>query len=400
MPESHVVRSVYVHIPFCRRRCPYCDYAVAELEEGGVSPWLEAIRGEWKAVTGAGGPQIGRLETLYVGGGTPSALGAEAMRGLRSLFGERLLASPGLEWTAEANPEDLTPELAAAWRESGVNRVSLGIQSLQDDALRWLGRIHSAEEAYRALDAALGAGIANVNVDLALGLPEGVGHDWQAELDRVAALRPAHVTLQEISVEPGTPLAADVEAGKERMPEPEASRDAYRRASRVLRAAGYHHYEVSSFALPGRESRHGLAYLSGRPYVGLGNGAHSYLPPRRRWNLADWGGYCTAARDDTLSRHSTVEGEEELSVQQARLEGLWLGLRARSGVPRDRLPPEAARLVARWIREGYAEDDPEVVRLTGEGWLRLDHLVVELERCLPASPSDSRPISIRTRKRQ
>lgn len=462
MPNPRGVRSIYIHAPFCRRRCPFCDYAVTVLPqpedtaEAGtqvaspaprpLTSWLDAVGKEWAGVLARKSVEVQPLRTLYVGGGTPSVLGPAAMAGVRAMLGETLLGSRNLEWTAEANPEDVDVRLARSWRESGVNRLSMGVQSFQEAALQWLGRLHTAPGSTRSVAIARAAGFENINIDLAFGLPEAVGHDWPADLDRAIALRPAHVTLQEISVEPDTPLGMRVERGEEVMAANEWRRKAYLLASRMLVAAGYTHYEVSSFALPGHESRHGWVYLSGAPWLGLGNAAHSWVEPRRRWNLADWGGYCTAAANDTLSGESLVAGEEALSAEQVRLEALWLGLRTRLGISRDALPAPAAAIADRWIRDGLAVDVPArdvtghggepsarnlyardgtgriepdtvepgevvpsdvlpvdvvpgdvvpgdtgsgAVRLTAEGWLRLDHLVVEIDGAFPPDFPDT-----------
>jgi len=266
--------SVYVHAPFCVRRCFYCDFAVTVDREGGHDAWLRAISMEWD--------QIRReelfsfpepLETLYVGGGTPSLLGTGAMDGLASVLGSRLLSHPFLEWTAEANPESFTPGIARAWREAGVNRVSLGVQSFHEPSLRWMGRLHGSAGAAEAVRNARRAGFGNVNADLIFGLPGRLARDWDDDLERLLDLGVEHMSLYGLTVEPRTPLGRAVADGRERVASEGRYRDEYRAAVERLTGAGYLHYEVSSFAIPGRESRHNEVYWSGRPYLGLGNGA-------------------------------------------------------------------------------------------------------------------------------
>ena len=219
------------------------------------------------------------LDTLYVGGGTPSLLGTGAMDGLASVFGPRLLSHPFLEWTAEANPESFTPGIARAWREAGVNRVSLGVQSFHEASLRWMGRLHGSAGAAEAVRNARRAGFGNVSADLIFGLPGHLARDWDDDLERLLDLGVEHTSLYGLTVEPRTPLGRAVADGRERVASEGRYRDEYLAAVERLTGAGYLHYEVSSFAIPGRESRHNEVYWSGRPYLGLGNGAHSFRKP-------------------------------------------------------------------------------------------------------------------------
>ena len=369
------VRSVYVHAPFCARRCTYCDFAVSVRRTGDLGAWLEAIGAEWAAVEDEGLFRVAEtLDTLYVGGGTPSLLGPDAMRGLADLVGPHRLVEPGLEWTAEANPESLTPPVAEAWAEAGVNRISLGVQTFHDEALRWMGRLHGPTGPRRALDAARAAGITNVSVDLIFGLPAAVGRSWTEDLRRALELEPPHISLYGLSVEEGTPLGRAVREGREAPVDEERYRKEFLEACRLLTEAGYDHYEVSNFALPGAEARHNAVYWRGLPYLGLGNGAHSYAPPVRRWNTRDWARY----RQEVSEGRSPEVSRERLDDVASGLEEVWLGLRTRHGVP---MPPPESRgraTVLRWARDGLACLQDGRVRLTPEGWLLLDTLAVEL----------------------
>ena len=368
--------SIYVHAPFCARRCFYCDFAVTVDREGRHDAWLKAITAEWH--------QIRReelfsfpepLETLYVGGGTPSLLGTGAMDGLAGVIGRRLLSHPLLEWTAEANPESLTPGIARAWREAGVNRVSLGVQSFHEPSLGWMGRLHGSAGAAEAVGTARRAGFRNVSADLIFGLPGHLGRNWADDLERVLGLGVEHMSLYGLTVEARTPLGRAVAGGRERVASEARYRDEYLEAVERLTGAGYLHYEVSSFALPGRESRHNAVYWSGRSWLGLGNGAHSFRKPLRRWNLRDWKEYSTSiARGD-----SAIAGHEVLDRAALRLERIWLGLRARRGVSLASIPGSAAAVTERWIRKGWARAGAGRLRLTVEGWLLLDALAIELD---------------------
>lgn len=370
------VSSVYVHAPFCVRRCFYCDFAVQVRTSGDVDGWLAAVAGEVRGVEAEGLFTLAdELATLYVGGGTPSLLGPEAMAGLAGVLGHHRLRSPELEWTAEANPESFTAEVAAGWRKAGVNRLSLGVQTFHEPALRWMGRLHGPEGPGAAVRAAREAGIENLSLDLIFGLPGHVGRSWTEDLARVLDLEPLHVSLYGLSIEPATPLGRAVKEGREAPVDPERYADEFLEAAETLTGAGFHHYEVSNFARPGHASRHNATYWTGVPYLGLGNGAHSYAPPVRRWNLRDWDAYGAAARAGSVAE----EGREELNAAALRLERIWLGLRTSEGLSLDEIPPAARALVASWPARGWAAVTPERVRLTREGWLLLDRLAVDLD---------------------
>jgi putative oxygen-independent coproporphyrinogen III oxidase len=373
--------SVYVHAPFCVRRCLYCDFAVQVRRVGDAAEWLEALAGELRVVEREGllSPAE-RLDTLYVGGGTPSLLGPEAMAGLRDVLGAARVGDATLEWTAEANPESLTPEVARRWRETGVNRLSLGVQTFHAGALRWMGRMHGPDGAARAVDTGRAAGYENLSVDLIFGLPTHLGRSWRADLERTLELDVPHVSLYGLSVEPATPLGRAVREGRETPVDEDAYRDEFLMAAELLTGAGYRHYEVSNFARPGAESRHNAIYWDGAPYLGLGNGAHSYAHPVRRWNVRDWGAYRDAARAGI----SPEEGRETLGDDAVRLERIWLGLRTSRGLESAGWGPEALALVEGWRKGGLASLDRGTLRLTPPGWLVLDRLAVDLDHALPA----------------
>ena len=377
--EPSPIRSVYVHAPFCARRCPYCDFAVQVRRVGDLPGWRAGLEDELRTLAAEGRfPLAASLETLYVGGGTPSLLGAGAMTALAALIGPERLRGGDLEWTAEANPESFTPEVAAVWRAAGVNRVSLGVQSFHEPALRWMGRLHGPDGARQAVATARAAGLAELSVDLIFALPDETGRSWDTDLDEVIELAPPHVSLYGLAVEAGTPLGWSVAEGRVRPASEERYREEYLSAVERLSAAGYLHYEVSNFALPGHGSRHNRVYWEGGAYLGLGNGAHSFSEPLRRWNLRDWDEYVRAARAGRLP----VAGQEEVVGESRRLERVWLALRTDRGVAREELGPGARRLSQRWLARGLARSDADRVRLTAEGWLLIDQLAVELAGAL------------------
>jgi oxygen-independent coproporphyrinogen-3 oxidase len=382
------VRSLYVHAPFCARRCVYCDFAVTVSPSGDVHAWAEALRRELELVRAEGVFGLAdRLETLYVGGGTPSLLGPGAMGGLRDLLGPDRLRGAPLEWTAEANPESFTRELAAAWREAGVNRVSLGVQSFDPAALRWMGRLHGPEGAEAAVSHARDAGFTNLSVDLIFGLPAHLARSWREDLERTLALDVPHVSLYGLGIEPTTPLGRAVAEGREAGVDEGRYAEEFLEAAELLRAAGYEHYEVSNFARPGHASRHNVACWEGRPYLGLGNGAHSYAPPVRRWNLRDWSEYA-----ERLAAGSSPEASREIvDPEAADLERVWLALRTARGLSIEAFTPEELGRVERWRAAGWAELAADRVRLTPAGWLVLDGLAVDLATAAIASTAARSP---------
>lgn len=376
---------LYLHVPFCARRCSYCDFAVSAVREPPVSAWLDAIEAELAQVMATEGwAEPLSLRTFYIGGGTPSLLGLGAMAAIRHRLERYLTWGDDLEWTVEANPESFDEELARDWREAGVNRLSLGAQTFDEGALRWMGRLHGPAGPGRAVAAARAAGLENYSIDLIFGLPARLGRDWGADLARALALEPRHISLYGLTAEPMTPLGRWVREGRERLAEEEVYEAEYLEAAARLRGAGFEHYEVSNFARPGYESRHNRAYWTGAAYLGLGPGSHSFLPPRRRWNLRSWEAY----RDTVLAGRSPVAETEVVTGEAARLEEIWLGLRTGTGLPRAGWSLAQRELVQRWVEEGWAEFSADgAVRLTPTGWLLLDRLAVEFDAAAePVAP--------------
>lgn len=368
-------RSLYVHVPFCSRRCSYCDFAVQATRQAPTESWLQAVGREGELLAAERGWTAPlRLDTLYIGGGTPSLLGPGAMAALA----ERLRPfaeweTSLLEWTCEANPESFGAELAADWRSAGVNRLSLGVQSFHAPTLRWMGRLHGPDGPARAVLAARGAGFRSVSVDLIFGLPEKLGRHWGDDLDRALELEPEHISLYGLTAEAGAPLGRWVREGRERLADEDRYADEYLLAHERLTAAGFEHYEVSNFALPGHASRHNRTYWTGDPYAALGPGAHALYPPLRRWNLRGWDAYRSALEAGRLP----VDGEETLAPADTAMERVWLGLRQRSGLPLVDFTSAQRALAREWERHGWAHSDGGRLRLSARGWLLLDRLAVE-----------------------
>ncbi len=371
-----MIQHLYVHVPFCLRRCSYCDFAVQAVAHAPVTDWVRTINRELDLVIHEqewGAPL--ELRTLYIGGGTPSLVGGAGMRMFVEELRKRVQLAGDCEWTVEANPETFTDDVAIDWARSGVNRISLGAQTFDETVLRWMGRMHGANGPARAVTAARNAGITNFSIDLIFALPARFNRDWRRDLDAVLALDPAHVSLYGLTAEAGTPLGRWVAEGRESLAGEDEYAEQYLLAATMLRDAGFVHYEVSNFAKPGFESRHNQAYWNGSAYLGLGPGAHSFLPPERRWNVRDWTQYRERIDGGTLA----VDGREVIEAGTAGLEDAWLGLRTRMGVAMEKLSGRQAELVETWARQGWGESQGGVFRLTPEGWLLLDRLSVEME---------------------
>ena len=360
---------LYIHVPFCARRCSYCDFAIAVRREVPSRRFVDQLLLEWRAAGDRQDiPAAAPLATVYLGGGTPSLLDpVQLARLLAALRAERPWA-PGAEVTLEANPDDVTPAAAAAWVSAGINRVSLGVQSFDPSVLTWMHRTHAAAQVPGAVRTLRGAGITSLSLDLIYALPEALGRDWDADLDQALALAPDHLSLYGLTVESRTPLGRWVDRGAA-LPSPEERYAAEFLAARArLTAAGFHHYEVSNYARPGREAVHNSAYWRRSPYLGLGPSAHSAMGAQRWWNLREWAAWATALESGV----TTVEAEERLDPDAVRVEDLYLGLRTDAGVGEGCLPKS---LVGSWIEQGWARVTDGRVLLTGEGWLRLDALV-------------------------
>jgi oxygen-independent coproporphyrinogen-3 oxidase len=376
-------RSLYIHVPFCLRRCSYCDFAVTATREPPVDAWLRAVTTELHALRSRHGWPVLALDTLYVGGGTPSLLPIGMMAKLRDALRADASWSENIEWTVEANPETLTRELARDWQDAGVNRISLGAQTFHEPTLQWMGRLHGTDGPARAIDHVRDAGIDNVSIDLIFGVPSRLGRDWGHDLDRAAALEPEHISLYGLTAEQATPLGRWVNEGRETLATEDRYEEEYRLAVERLTLRGFEHYEVSNFARPDRASRHNTAYWRHAPYLGLGPGAHSYVAPERWWNIRDWSEYRSAVESS-----GTGEADREtVSGNALALEQIWLGLRARPGLAIASLTTDQRTRIAGWEAKGLIGVRDGHALPTTSGWLVLDRLAVEL------SPSSETVVS-------
>lgn len=367
MPASHL----YVHVPFCARRCVYCDFSIAVRHVVPVSDYLDGIARELSGLTAE---ESWRLDTLYLGGGTPSKLGGDGIRELVDLIETRAVLSPNAEITIEANPEDVTADAVEAWVDAGINRLSLGAQSFNDAVLEWMHRTHDSKQIGEAVRLARAAGIDNISLDLIFALPSEIDRSWSDDLDAALALEPRHVSLYGLTIEAATPLQRWSDQKRITPAVDDRYAEEFLLAHERTAARGFAHYEVSNFALPGNESRHNSAYWSGARYLGIGPAAHSFDGVRRYWNIRPYSEWLRALRDG----HPSTAGEEVLDSKNTASERVYLGLRTREGysVGKSDSPDRAA--AESWARAGWAVIDGDLVRLNPEGWLRLDSLAAGL----------------------
>lgn len=366
-------RHLYVHVPFCARRCSYCDFSIAVRRTVPVNDYVDAVACELRVRHASQSCDV--LDTVYLGGGTPSRLGAEGICALLQVIRNEVSIASDAEVTIEANPEDIDEAVVAAWRESGINRLSIGVQSFDDRVLRWMHRTHDATTARRAVAAARAGGIDAFSLDLIFAVPESLERDWQRDVDEILSLDPEHVSLYGLTVEPHTQLGRWHSRGDVRESSEERYETEFRSAHARLTASGFEHYEVSNFAMPSRRARHNSAYWKGVPYLGVGPSAHGFDGTNRRWNSSAY----AAWRPIVVAGTDPIDGSERLTPDNRSAEAVYLGLRTRDGLA---IGPSEVEYAARWQDAGWVEFFPAGaetrLRCTAEGWLRLDALAADL----------------------
>ncbi|HEY9287810.1 MAG TPA: radical SAM family heme chaperone HemW [Candidatus Dormibacteraeota bacterium] len=356
------IHNLYVHIPFCTWVCKYCDFNAYAVLEGMIPSYVEALARDIERE--AARLPIGPLETVFIGGGTPSLLSAEQLRELM-----RQLQAIGLvdaaEVTLEANPSNVTADKVDAWLSNGITRLSVGVQSVRPDALRFLERLHSGDEALAAIRTARSGGFGNINADLLYGVPGVDLPGWLETLDAVIAEGVDHLSAYELTVERGTRLGQEVRTGLVTMPEADAQLEQYWAAAQRLERAGFDHYEISNWAKPGRACRHNLAGWHYRPYLGCGAGAHSMFrledgSSQRRWNVKAPQAYVTR-----IAGGGGVDaGSETLTPDRAHGEAAMIGVRLLDGTTAPAVFPDQQRML---VGIGLLSESAGRVRLTRRG---------------------------------
>lgn len=315
--------GVYFHIPFCRRRCNYCDFLSTGGATGVPDEYVDSLLSDWELWVDPLRRQDAGVRSIYVGGGTPSLLEPRQLRRLIDGVRSAVPAMPECEITMESNPDSLDVSSIRAYAGAGVNRLSVGVQSFSDCSLKRLGRLHDSAGAERALRQAREAGINNLSLDLMYGLPGSVPGEEVASLRRAVELSPDHISWYGLTLSAGSPLARSVAEGREVMPDDDMVLATMREGWSLLAASGFEHYEISNFARPGFASQHNLGYWLFTDYVGLGLGASGFVSGRRWTNVSDMAAYLAAVRGGRLP----VDSEERL---EGRLrEGEYVMLRLR-----------------------------------------------------------------------
>lgn len=360
--------GVYIHIPFCRSRCSYCDFATGAYDGPLAERYVAAVEREIAAF--APGAEASEIDTIYFGGGTPSLLSPLQVGRLLRAVRERFSLTTDAEVTMEMNPGTVSPQALSEFRRLGVNRASFGAQTFDDRELRRLGRVHTAADVRRTIDHLRAAGFRNVSFDLIAGLPAQTLSAWSRNLDEALKLRPEHLSLYLLEVHEGTPLAEHIRRGREPRPDEDLAAEMFRLMLDKTAAAGYEHYEISNFCRPGYESRHNTKYWTGLAVYGFGCSAHSFDGARHRWaNERD------AARYTALweAGRSAVVESVHLDEHEAQAEAVFLGLRLMRGLS---LPQHRATFGTD-LTTAYAAD---LARLTEAGLILMEDERLRLTR--------------------
>jgi putative oxygen-independent coproporphyrinogen III oxidase len=360
--------GLYIHIPFCQCKCCYCDFYSTTASDL-IPAFLEALEQEASLYR----DQFPAFNSLYLGGGTPSLLTGAQFLTLTKNLCRHFNFAPDCEVTLEANPDDLTANKLSVYRDLGLNRLSLGAQSFDEDELRFLGRRHSAAQTLAAINLIRAAGFNNLGLDLIYGLPDQTIPAWLKTLETALSFAPEHLSCYQLTLASDTLLGRQVAAGQIRLPDEETQREFFLLTGQFLSDRGYLHYEVANFAR-GEEfiCRHNRKYWTHVPNLGLGPAAHSFDGRRRWWNFSSVERYCSSL----TASQAPVAGEETLTPEQIRLESLYLGFRTREGVSLAsiREQPQGETILAELTQAGLVQVDQDRVVATAAGLVVADRL--------------------------
>lgn len=378
MEKTDKLAGIYVHIPFCQRKCRYCDF-YSSTDQNRIPDYLEALKKEMNLYR-----ELGlKADTLYIGGGTPSLLTPKQMGKIVDWTAFCFDLSSSAEMTFEVNPATATARDLQDYAAFGFNRLNMGVQSFNDQNLNFLGRKHNAQQALNAVLAAKDAGFNNIGIDLIYGLPDQTPNIWKSDLLQTIRLIPKHIACYMLTYEPHTPLYEEVQTGRVAPLSELHTADLFRMTHNFLGAAGYEHYETSNFAQGTRcRSKHNQKYWNFEPYIGLGPDAHSFILPKRWWNHRSLDRYM----EDISQGDRPLSEKEELSEEQMMIEALYLGLRQADGIDLNLFQQQFQidfKLyfntgLDRHEAENWIEMDDRKCRLTLEGMLFLDRIVDEL----------------------
>ncbi len=372
--------GIYLHIPFCRKACHYCNFHFStslRLKNDFISALLKEIKLRYDYI----GTET--IDTIYFGGGTPSLLGAGETALILDGLRQHYQLADNAEITLEANPDDINMTKLEEWQAAGINRLSIGIQSFFDEDLVWMNRAHHAGQALKALGDTRKAGFSNISIDLIYGTPNLTDSRWLKNVEIAIGHQVPHLSCYALTVEPATALHKMIEHRQYPALVPDDQARQFLLLTDRLQSAGYEHYEISNFALPGYRSRHNSSYWQGKNYLGLGPSAHSFNGHSRQWNLANNALYIGALHDNQLKAET-----ETLTRNQQLNEYLMISLRTKEGIDTSRLEQEfgeaeAARIMndsGKYVKSGKMEKDGHFLRLTREGKLFADGIAGELFR--------------------
>lgn len=370
--------GIYIHIPFCKQACHYCNFHFStsmRLKNGFLQALLKEITLQNKFL------EDKTVDTIYLGGGTPSVLSGNEMNLVMTCIREHFPVNPRAEVTLEANPDDISAETLVAWKACGINRLSIGVQSFFDEDLQWMNRAHSASEAAKSIALAQAAGFYNLSIDLIFGTPHLSDHNWISNLNQAISLSIPHLSCYSLTVEPKTALEKLIRKGQSPAVDPDLQARQFLATTEILRKAGYEQYEISNYSLPGKRSQHNSSYWDGTPYLGLGPSAHSFNGISRQWNIAN-----NALYVESLQKNLVPFDIEILTPAQQLNESIMTSLRRSEGFQLTRgNHPISGRLkdilktkCKRYVDENLLTETQDALILTDKGKLFADGIAAAL----------------------
>ncbi len=368
--------QLYIHIPFCIKKCAYCDFLSGPQNQDTIDNYVEALVGEVLWYKGNEVAQR-KITTVFLGGGTPSVLTPMHIRRIFEALREVFVIDGGVEITIEANPGTITEEKLEAYKQVGINRISFGLQSANNDELRMLGRIHTFEAFLESYQMARAHGFDNINVDLISAIPGQTVQSWESSLQKVIELQPEHISAYSLIIEEGTPFAevyGEGKAGERELPSEEEERTIYHRTEEILGQAGYHRYEISNYARGGRECKHNLGYWERKNYLGLGLGSASLMDNVRYKNTDDLNRYIDGAERAI----DMQEDKEELTRTQQMEEFVFLGLRKMQGISLQLFESTFGRAIYEYYGQNIAKMQKENLVIIEDGYLRLTEKGIDI----------------------
>lgn len=378
--------GIYVHIPFCKSKCPYCDFNSSALKPIHENDYIRSLINELESVIKKEDfIHLKPLDTIYIGGGTPSAISPKYIQKILDKLQKSFKLKDEIEVTIEVNPAAVDKNKLKEYKSFGINRLSIGVQSFNDKILKILGRIHNAEDAIKTYEDARNAGFENIGIDLMFGIPEQSLDMWLSDIKMAVSMKPEHISIYGLTIEQGTEFHRLQKKGNLVLPDEEAYLLMYESAIQRLRDAGYIHYEISNFSLPDYDSKHNARYWNGLDYIGLGAGAHSYIRGNK-WGKRFWNEEDVFKYMEKIERHgNAISGMETLTKSEAMSESIFLGLRQTNGMDKRRFCErfnlssgyEYLKIIPYLQENGLVEVSGDIIRLTNRGLILSDAVFAE-----------------------